>query len=59
MNPRFLAVICWLLAWLAVSLAAACGWAAARGRSRVLAVTAAAGWLLAAAVLANAGTDLW
>jgi hypothetical protein len=59
-NPRFLAVILWLLAWLSVSLAGACGWAAYRRRTRLrLAVVAAAGWLLAAAVLANAGADLW
>lgn len=60
MSPRFLAVMLWLLALLAVDLAGVCGVAALRGRTRApLAAAAVAGLLLAAAVLANAGADLW
>ena len=60
MPDPFLAVCLWLGAWLAVSVAVTAGWAAGvKWRSPVLAGAAGVAGLFAAAVLANAGADLW
>ena len=57
---KALAVGLWVLAWCAASIAAAAAWAAARGRcSRAMAGILSATALIAAAVLAWAGADLW
>ena len=54
------AVVLWVAAWCAVSVAAAAGWAAFRGRgSRAVAGSLSLTALIAAAVLAWAGADLW
>jgi hypothetical protein len=57
---KALAVILWLLAWTAASIAAAAGWAALRGRcSRPMAGSLALTAAVVAAVLAWAGTVAW
>ena len=59
MSHRFLALALWLGTWFAVGIAASAVYAAIRGRGTALTVPVAAVALLAAAVLANAGADLW
>jgi hypothetical protein len=57
---KALAIILGMLAWGAVSVAAAAGWAALRGRcSRAMAGSLSLTALAAAAVLAWAGTAAW
>ena len=59
MNPHFLAVWLWLMAWLALDVAGVLVLNGVRGRGTRLSAVAAAVTLFAAVVLANAGTDLW
>ena len=57
---KALAVILWLLAWCAASIAAAAAWAALRGRcSRAQAAILSATAATVAAVLTWAGTAAW
>lgn len=59
MNHYFLAVWLWLFAWLAVSVTSALVYGGVRGRGTRLTAVAAGLALFAAAVLVNAGVDLW
>jgi hypothetical protein len=58
-NDRFLAVCLWGFAWLALGVPGAAAWTAIRGRGTALTAVGTVVFLFAAAVLANAGADLW
>lgn len=59
MNQHFLALWLWLLAWCALSVAAAAVYSGIRGHGIRRAAAGASAFLFLAAVLANAGADLW
>lgn len=59
MNARFLAVVLWALAWLLIDVAAIAAIGFMSERKRALAAGTVIGGGFAAAVLINAGTDLW
>jgi predicted outer membrane lipoprotein len=58
-NERFLAICLWGFAWIALGVPAAAAFTAIRGRGTALTAVGTAVFLFTAAVLANAGADLW
>jgi hypothetical protein len=58
-NERFLAVCLFAFAWVALGVPAAAAWTAIRGRGTALTAVGTVAFLFTAAVLANAGADLW
>jgi hypothetical protein len=57
-NPRFLAICLWLLAWALIDITAIAALGSLGGRWRLTAAIVAGGGF-ATAVLVNAGADLW